>query len=85
MQIRLVIFPSDDGLNVVVWGKWTQGSMRVRHFENRSSMIALLESLHLITAADAQTLESFPFTDSCPLFSADIDEEALIAHGFDPA
>lgn len=85
MQVRLVIIPGDDGLNVVVWGKWTQGSMRVRQFETRASMICLLETLHLITPEDARHLEGFDYVDSCPLFSAEIDEETLSTHGFVPA
>lgn len=83
MQVRSVIIPGEDGLNVVVWGKWAQGSMRVRHFENRTSMIAILETLGLITPKDARDLESFVFVDSCPLFSAEIEEDTLASHGFD--
>jgi hypothetical protein len=82
MQTKLVIFPSDDGFNVLVWGKWSEGSMRVRHFDNRTVMIALLQDLCLITLEEAQKLEQCSFTDSCPLYSADTDEETLIAHGF---
>jgi hypothetical protein len=82
MQIKMVIFPSEDGFNVLVWGKWAEGSMRVRHFDNRATMIALLEALGLITALQAKDLEEFGFTDSCPLYSAEIDEESLAAHGF---
>jgi len=82
MQVKLVIIPNDNGLNVLVWGKWTAGSMRVRHFENRTEMATLLLSLGLITTEDANGLENFAFTDSCPLFSAEIEEEILGAHGF---
>jgi hypothetical protein len=82
MQIKMVIFPSEDGFNVLVWGKWAQGSMRVRHFENRTTMIALLETLGLISAQQAKDLEKFGFIDSCPLYSGEIDEEILVAHGF---
>lgn len=82
MQVRVVIFPGEDGLDVVVWGKWTQGSMRYRHFDNRASMIAMLENLRLLSADDARRLESFVFTDHCPLYSSEIEEEVLVAHGF---
>ena len=85
MQIKMVIFPSEDGFNVIVWGKWAEGSMRVRHFDNRTTMIALLETLGLITTKQAKDLEEFGFTDSCPLYSAEIDEESLAAHGFQSA
>jgi hypothetical protein len=85
MQVRLVIIPADDGLNVVVWGKWAVGSMRVRHFESRTAMIANLGELGLIAPKDTSDLETFAFSDSCPLFSAEIDEEVLAAHGFDLA
>jgi len=67
---------------VVIWGKWTQGSMRVRHFDSRTDMIATLENLRLLRPEDAQALENFVYTDSCPLFSSEIDEEVLAAHGF---
>jgi hypothetical protein len=80
--MRMIIFPGEDGLDVVIWGKWIQGSMRVRHFENRTSMIAILENLRLLTSKDTQELESFAFTDYCPLYSSEIDEEILAAHGF---
>ena len=82
MQVRLVIFPSDDGLNVVMWGKWAQGSMRVRHFETRSAMIATLVGMDLISPIDAEFLETFTFEDSCPLFSAEVSDETLADHGF---
>jgi hypothetical protein len=82
MQIKMVIFPSEDGFNVLVWGKWAEGSMRVRHFDNRTTMIALLETLGLISAQEAKDLEEFGFTESCPLYSREIDEEILAAHGF---
>lgn len=85
MQVKLVIIPREDELNAVVWGKWTVGSMRVRHFANRTDMIATLQTLGLITSKEALDLEEFTFIDSCPLFSAEIDEETLAAHGFEPA
>jgi hypothetical protein len=83
MQVKLVIFPSDDGLNVVMWGKWASGSMRVRHFESRTAMISLLRDLGLITSEDALALESFTFENSCPLFSGDVSDEALAEYGFE--
>jgi len=82
MRAKMVIFPSEDGFNVAIWGKWTQGSMRVRPFDNRTSMIATLEDLRLITSPQAQELENFVFTNSCPLYSSEIDEDSLEAHGF---
>jgi len=85
MQVRMVIFPGEDGLDVVIWGKWTQGTMRHRHFDCRTDMIALLKDLRLVTAEEAEKLESFVFTDHCPLYSGEIDEEVLAAHGFQSA
>jgi hypothetical protein len=85
MKVRTVIFPSDDGLNVVVWGQWISGSMRVRQFGNRTEMIAVLRSIGLISGEDAAELEKFAFVDSCPLFSAEVDGDVLTAHGFAPA
>jgi hypothetical protein len=82
MTAKLIIFPYEGGFNVAVWGAWTEGSMRVRSFDNRTTMIALLENLQLIGAGEAQELEKFTFLSSCPLYSADIDEETLEAHGF---
>jgi hypothetical protein len=84
MRVNLVIFPADDGLNVVVWGKWATGSMRVRHFENRAEMVAELQALSLIQSDDAKQLDEFVFTDSCPLYTAEIDEAVLEEHGFGP-
>jgi hypothetical protein len=82
MRAKLIIFPYEDGFNVVVWGAWTEGSMRVRSFDNRTKMIALLENLQLIGVGEAQELEEFTFLSTCPLYSAEIDEETLEAHGF---
>ncbi len=82
MRAKLIIFPYEDGFNVGVWGAWTEGSMRVRSFDNRTTMIALLENLQLIGAGEAKELEEFAFLSSCPLYSAEIDEETLEAHGF---
>jgi len=48
-------------------------------------MIANLGELGLIAPKDTSDLETFAFSDSCPLFSAEIDEEVLAAHGFDLA
>ena len=82
MQTKLIVLPNDDGFNVLIWGKWAEGSLRVRHFDNRTTMIALLETLHLISLEEARELEQFGFLDSCPLYSAEIDEDTLMAHGF---
>jgi hypothetical protein len=82
MKSKLIIFPYEGGFHVVVWGAWTESSMRVRSFDNRATMIALLENLQLIGPGDSQELEKFTFLSSCPLYSADIDEESLEAHGF---
>jgi hypothetical protein len=85
MQVKMIVFPGDEGLDVVIWGKWTHGTMRCRHFEDRTSMIAALENLRLLSREQAQQLENFSFTDSCPLYSSEIEEEVLAAHGFNPA
>jgi hypothetical protein len=85
MQVKLIIFPSENGLNVVIWGKWAEGSMRTRHFETRGSMLATLKGLGLITSDDVIKLDSFTFEDSCPLLSGEIDEQSLRDHGFLPA
>ena len=82
MQIRMVIMPSEDGLNVILWSKWVAGSIRTRHFVDRAEMINTLRNLGLITDQDGLALESFMFTDSCPLFSADVEENVLDAHQF---
>jgi hypothetical protein len=85
MQAKMVIFPNEDGFSVLIWGKWAEGTMRVRRFENRASMIALLENLKMVTSQQAKELAAFSFTDSCPLYSSEIDEDTLAAHGFGPA
>ena len=72
MQTRIIIFPSEDGFSVLVWGKWAEGSMRIRHFDNRRAMTAVLENLRMITQQQAQELEQFGFMDSCPLYSSEI-------------
>lgn len=83
MPTKMIVFPSEDGFNVLVWGKCTGGAMRVRSFDNRTSMIALLENLRLISPEAAKDLENFTFVDSCPLYSSDdIDEASLESHGF---
>lgn len=85
MQVKMIIFPGEDGLDVVIWGKWTRGTMRHRHFDCRTSMIGMLESLRLIDAEEARKLESSTFFDYCPVYSAEIEEDVLAAHGFLPA
>jgi len=82
MQVRLTVFPGEEGLDVVIWGKWTKGSMRCRHFDSRTDMIAILTNLQLLSQEQAQKLERFEFKDSCPLYSSEIDEAVLAAHGF---
>ena len=82
MQTRMIVLPREDGFSVLIWEKWSEASMRVRRFENRAIMIATLENLRLISAADARDLEDYSFIDSCPLFSSDIDEAILDQHGF---
>ena len=82
MQVRMIVFPGEEGLDVVIWGKWTQGSMRCRHFNGRSDMIAVLTNLRLLSQEEAQRLEKFDFKDSCPLYSSEIEQEVLEAHGF---
>jgi hypothetical protein len=82
MQVRMIVFPGDEGLDVVLWGKWTQGSMRCRHFNSRSDMIAVLSSLRLLSQEEVQKLEKFDFKDSCPLYSSEVEQEVLEDHGF---
>jgi hypothetical protein len=82
MLVKMIILPSEDGLNVLLWERWIQGSMRTRYFADRTTMIATLESLRLITSQQSKVLEDFVFGDSCPLYSAEIDEPTLEAHGF---
>jgi hypothetical protein len=85
MQVRMVIFPGEDGIDVVISGKGEKATMRHRHFDCHTSMIAMLENLRLLTPEDAQKLEDFVFMDSCPMYSAEIQEEVLAAHGFHSA
>jgi hypothetical protein len=85
MQVRMIIFPGEDGLDVVIWGKWAQGTMRHRHFDDRTSMIAILANLRLLSAENARKLEDFVFLDHCPIYSSEIEEDLLAAHGFLPA
>lgn len=82
MQVKMIIFPGENGLDVVIWGKWTRGTMRHRHFDCRTSMIAMLEDLRLIDAEEGRKLESFVFLDHCPVYSSEIEEDVLTAHGF---
>ena len=82
MKAKLIIFPYEDGFQVVVWGTWTGASIRTRSFDNRTTMIALLENLRLIGPEEVQELDKFSFMNSCPLYTAEIDEETLEAHGF---
>lgn len=82
MLVKMIIFPSEDGLNVVVWARWKEGSIRTRHFEDRAGMIATLESLQLISPLQSKELENYVFVDSCPLYSSEVDEDTLEAHGF---
>jgi hypothetical protein len=58
--------------------------MRVRYFETRSAMIDTLLIMGLISSADAESLENFTFQESCPLFSGDVSDDALVEHGFAP-
>lgn len=85
MKAKMIVFPNEDGFSVLVWGKWAEGSMRVRRFNNRTEMVALLQTLRLITTHDALDLENFDFLNSCPLYSAEIEEETLVAHEFQKA
>lgn len=85
MQVRMVIFPGEDGLDVVICGRGEKATMRHRHFDCRTSMIAMLENLHLLTPEDGQKLEDFVFINSCPMYTAEIEEEILAAHGFQSA
>jgi hypothetical protein len=59
-------------------------SMRVRRFDTRTNMTQTLQGLGLITDEDALRIDKLTFEDSCPLFSAEIDEDTLAAHGFLP-
>ena len=82
MKTKLIVFPNEDGFTVLIWGKWAEGSMRVRRFHNRTAMIGLLETLRLVKPEEARELEVFEFFDSCPIYTSEIDEETLAAHGF---
>jgi hypothetical protein len=82
MQVRMIIFPGEGGLDVVIWGRWAQGTMRHRHFEDRTGMIAMLENLHLLSSEDARKLGEFVFLDHCPVYSSEVEEDVLASHGF---
>lgn len=82
MRVRMIIFPGEYGLDVVIWGKWTQGSMRHRHFADRTCMINMLENVQLLNSEDAKKLENFVFIDYCPIYSSEVEEDVLTAHGF---
>ncbi len=83
MQVRMVIFPGeDDGLDVVISGKGEKATVRDRHFDCRTSMIATLESLRLLTHEAGRKLEDFVFLNGCPIYSAEVEEEVLAANGF---
>ena len=47
-------------------------------------MIDTLLIMGLISSADAESLENFTFQESCPLFSGDVSDDALVEHGFAP-
>ncbi len=82
MRVRMIIFPGEYGLDVVIWGKWIQGSMRHRHFADRTCMINMLENVQLLNSEDAKKLENFVFIDYCPIYSSEVEEDVLTAHGF---
>jgi len=82
MTVKVIIFPIDNSFHVLVAGSWTDFPVRVRSFDDRTTMLAFLENLRLIDPEDAQKLEDFEFMSFCPMFSAEIDEEMLEAHGF---
>lgn len=52
MQVRMVIFPDEDGLDVLIWGRQTKGTMRHRHFDCRTSTIAMLGNYHCLTISE---------------------------------
>jgi hypothetical protein len=56
--------------------------MRCRHFNSRSDMIAVLANLRLLSEEEAQRLEKFDFRNSCPLYSSEVEQDVLEAHGF---
>ncbi|WP_420236249.1 hypothetical protein ACOBR2_11455 [Telmatobacter bradus] len=82
MTVKIIIFLADDGFNVLISGPLKDVPIRVHSFDNRATMLALLENLHMICPEDVQNLEEYKFLNSCPVYSADIDEEILEAHGF---
>ncbi|ADV83678.1 hypothetical protein [Terriglobus saanensis] len=81
----MTIFPGEDGLDVLIWGRWSHGSMRYRHFDDRTCMIATLKNLGLLSSEHARKLEAFVFANHCPIYSSEIEETVLAAHGFLPA
>lgn len=85
MQVKLIVFPNEDGFNVLLWQTDAKGSMRVRTFGDRGTMIAALETIRLISSKEARQLEDLSFMDSCPLYTSEIDEPTLVAHGFEVA
>jgi hypothetical protein len=85
MQVSVIVFPNEDGLTVLVWGKWAQGSMRVRRFDGRETMISTLQDLKLISPDEAVILEDVTFENSCPLFFSEIEEETLAKNDFGTA
>jgi hypothetical protein len=82
MTVKVIIFPIENSFNVLVAGPWTDFPMRVRSFDNRTTMLAFLENLRLIDPNDVQKLVDFEFLSFCPMFSAEINEEMLEAHEF---
>lgn len=82
MQVSVIVFPSEDGLTVLVWGEWAQGSMHMRRFDGRETMISALQDVKLISPDEAAILEDATFENSCPLFFSEIDEQTLAKNDF---
>ncbi len=78
----MTIFPGEDGLDVVIWGQSMRDTIRHRHFDDRTGMIATLENLGLLNSEEGQKLEGFVFLEHCPVYSTEIEEDVLAAHGF---
>jgi hypothetical protein len=65
MTVKVIIFPTEDSFHVLVAGSWTDFPMRVRSFDNRTTMLAFLENLRLIDPDDVQKLKDFEFLSFC--------------------
>lgn len=86
MKVTMILFPvAYNRINVLAVNIDHQQDLWKRHYRTRGEVIAGLEQTGMVTASEADELETnLNFVRGCPIFKGFVEREDLEDAGFSP-